>query len=86
MIKFLGTRAGRPLLGFGLSRANCEKLLEGRPIFIDPKVMLMDVEKLPDLNEATLLIFGGETEADMERALGQFVDLPRARHEHHEEN
>ena len=42
MIKFFAEREGRPMIGLGLSRANCKKLLQGKPIFIDTKVMLRD--------------------------------------------
>lgn len=83
MIKFLGEKEGRPCIGLGLSRGNCQKLIEGKPIFIDLKVMLAKVEKVPDLNEATILIFGGETEEEMAAKLGK---LPEATHRHHEEN
>ena len=87
MIKFLGEKEGRPMLGLGLSRGNCEKLLQGKPIFIDLKVMMMNVQDLPNLNEATILIFGGENEAAMQRDLGSFgVVIPKETHKHHEEN
>ena len=86
MIKFLAERGGRPMIGLGLSRENCRKLLDGKPIFIDLKVMMMDVQELPNLNEATILIFGGKDEhamqADLKRYTGKLPD-PRT---HHEEN
>jgi hypothetical protein len=85
MIKFLAERDGRPMIGLGLSRGNCEKLLAGKPIFIDLKVMLMNVAELPDLNEATILIFGGETEESMQAELKQAGPLPKAQ-PHYEEN
>lgn len=84
MIKFLGTRDGRPLLGFGLSRGNCERLLEGKPIFIDLKVMCANASA--DLNDAVMLIFGGETETEMQMDLAKLVGpLPKAQ-THKEEN
>lgn len=83
MIKFFAEKEGRPMIGLGLSRGNCEKLLEGKPIFIDLKVMLMDIEEVPDINEATILIFGGETEDEMVRTIGA-AKMPR--HIHDEEN
>lgn len=87
MIKFLGERDSRPMLGLGLSRSNCEKLLEGRPIFIDLKVMMMDVQNEPNLNDATVLIFGGETEEVMQRDLRKYAaGMPGKTHKHHEEN
>jgi hypothetical protein len=85
MIKFLAEREGRPMIGLGLSRDNCEKLLAGKPIFIDMKVMLMNVAVLPDLNEATILIFGGETEESMQIELLRAGPLPKAQ-SHYEEN
>lgn len=86
MIKFLAHRDGRPMIGLGLSKGNCQKLLEGRPIFIDLKVMMMDCEKLPDLNEATILIFGGETEEAMQEELGKIITKAPKISTHNEEN
>jgi hypothetical protein len=86
MIKFFGIREGRPMIGIGLSRGNCKKLIEGKPIFIDLKVMLADANPPPDLNDATLFVFGGETEATMERQLRKLTDGRPAIHKHHEEN
>lgn len=83
MIKFLGEGDGRPMLGFGLSRKNCEKLLEGKPIFIDLKVMLMNSKV--DVNDATVLLFGGEDESSMQETIAPLL----GKHEtktHHEEN
>lgn len=84
MIKFIGEREGRPMLGLGLSRLNCEKLLDGNPIFIDLKVMAF--ESRVDLNDATVLIFAGETEeamlAELEAAR---IRLPKPK-THNEEN
>lgn len=85
MIKFLAERDGRPMIGLGLSRANCKKLLEGKPIFIDLQVMMIDVKSIPDLNQATILIFGGETEESMQREIEKRVPLPKGR-PHYEEN
>jgi hypothetical protein len=84
MIKFMGDRNGRPLLGFGLSRGNCEKLLAGKPIFIDLKVMLRNCDA--DMNEATVLIFGGETEEAMQADLSKLVGPLPEGIPHHEEN
>ena len=79
MIKFLATKEGRPMIGLGLSRGNCRKLLEGKPIFIDLKVMMMDVGELPNLNDATILIFGGENETEMQAQLEEgFGGIPNA--------
>lgn len=60
------------MIGLGLTRGNCRKLLEGKPIFIDLKVMMSTIEygkKLADLNDATILIFGGDTEETMQADL-----------------
>lgn len=86
MIKLLAEKDGRPMIGLGLSRGNCAKLLAGKPIFIDLKVMLMEMSQLPDLNDATILLFGGEDEETMQRdlmAAGKKLPKPLR---HHEEN
>ncbi len=86
MIKFIAHRDGRPMIGLGLSRANCKKLLEGKPIFIDLKVMMMDLTPEPNLNDATILIMGGESEEAMAEILKQGVGkLPKPK-THNEEN
>ncbi len=58
MIKFIGTRDGKCIYGFGLSRANCDKLLAGKPIFVDLDVM-GGTDPLPK-HRGTVLIFAGE--------------------------
>lgn len=60
MIKFIGKRAGKTLYGLGLSRGNCELLLQGKPILIDLDVM-GGADPLPD-HRGVLLLLGGETE------------------------
>ena len=74
------------MIGLGLSRANCKKLLEGKPIFIDLKVMMMDVVGIPNFSDGTILIFGGETEATMQRDIERGGGKFPVRHEHFEEN
>lgn len=86
MIKFLGERMGRPTLGLGLSRENCERLLKGKPIFIDLKVMMMDCNPEPNLNEATIFIFGGDTEEKLVAELKKYVGPLPEPHTHNEEN
>lgn len=86
MIKFLGERMGRPILGLGLSEANCKKLLEGKPIFIDLKVMMADIQQPPDLREATVLIFGGKDEYEMQGELKKYVGTLPLPLTHSEEN
>lgn len=59
MIKFHGSSTdGRELLGIGLSRKNCEKLLAGHPIHFT--LDEMEGSGLPWKGE--ILIVGGETE------------------------
>ncbi len=55
MIKAAGSLEGRPLLVLGLSRRNCELLLEGRPIKVD-------LEEVGRPEQGVVLIVGGETE------------------------
>lgn len=86
MIKFLASSEGRPMIGLGLSRGNCEKLVAGKPIFIDLKVMMMAVTNQPNLNEATILIFGGDSEADMQQQVESICGAAPQTHKHHEEN
>lgn len=88
MIKFLGVKDGRTLLGIGLSRGNCNLLLDGKPIEIDIRKMMGDVSPINDLNEGTILIFGGETEATMHADLARLTNLPpqTSTFVHHEEN
>jgi hypothetical protein len=62
MVKFSATGDdGKTLLGFGLSRGNIERLVAGQPIRVRGK----DIHR-PDLE---VMIFFGETEADMEQEL-----------------
>lgn len=57
MIKFTGTQDGKPLLGLGLSRGNCDKLLAGQPIVIHCEQI--------GLAPLTIFLMGGETEESM---------------------
>jgi hypothetical protein len=57
-------RAGG-LLFFGLSRGNCEKLLQGKPIRIEGNAI-----GLPGI---TIVIAGGETEDAIAAELKEFV-------------
>lgn len=61
MIKFLGEMNGKRLYGFGLSRGNMEKLLEGKPILVDLDVMAIRAPDVTGLAGA-VFIFGGEDE------------------------
>jgi hypothetical protein len=58
MIKFRGEDNGKPLVGIGLSRKNCERLLAGDPI----KFNLREVGLPLDIE---VLVFAGETEQSM---------------------
>ena len=57
MIKFTGMNGCKPLLGLGLSRGNCAKLLDGQPIVIECGEL--------GLAPLTILLMGGETEESM---------------------
>ena len=61
MVKF---KAGN-LIGFGLSKANIEKLKKGKPISIDLSEMGFPGNKA--------MIFYGETEEDMQRDLAEYI-------------
>ena len=59
MVKFAGTNETKgPVLGIGLSRENCERLLEGDVITLTTDSM----EGLPSLE---LLLFAGETDDEI---------------------
>ena len=60
MLKFSGSdrETGRPVLGIGLSREECTKLLSGNPIQFDSTGMT-------GLQPITIFIFGGEDEITM---------------------
>ena len=68
MIKFTGsTEKGGTLIGLGLSRKNCERLLQHKPIIIDLE---------HDLNlpfPGKIVILGGETEESMTAELREFI-------------
>lgn len=66
MIKFTATLPdGRRLVGLGLSRANCERLLADQPIVVDTQIQL----GLPWRGE--ILLFAGESEAALVRRLDE---------------
>lgn len=58
MIKFIGhcKDSGNPVVGIGLSRINCDRLLAGEPILLTPESLGLPLE---------IYIFGGETENSM---------------------
>ena len=60
MIKFTGTHqeTGQPVLGIGLSRANCEKLLAGQAI-------LFSTEGLAGMPPMEIFLMAGDTEESM---------------------
>jgi hypothetical protein len=51
---------GLPIILIGLSRGNCEKLLEGKPIFKGPDDTMMQL---------SVIVVGGETEDDIVKSL-----------------
>lgn len=60
MLKYGGfnPETARPVLGIGLSRENCRRLLAGEPI-------VFDTSGFKDLPEIEVVIMGGETEEAM---------------------
>jgi hypothetical protein len=91
LIKFIGNdSSGRPILGVGLSRENCERLLAGKSIEIDLATTRIESTIVGgiDLNIASLVILGGETDrsitANLHEILGADENTPKLLHE--EEN
>ena len=65
MIKFKGkNEKGKPVLGLGLSNANIQALVSGRPILI----------KEPDFFDGEILIMHGATEQHIVNRLGTAID------------
>lgn len=58
MIKFRGEEKGNPLIGIGLSRKNCERLLAGDPIKFNLREVGLE-------HNIEVIVFGGETEQSM---------------------
>jgi hypothetical protein len=56
--------AEKPLIGFGISEENVKRLKKGMPILINLKEMGI---------EADILIFYGETEAEMTEAIKPYI-------------
>jgi len=74
MIKFTATtKDGKRLLGLGLSHVNLDRLREGKPINIDGTSV--GIEGLD------VLIFAGETEASMAKALKPSITAETILHE-----
>lgn len=66
MIKFTADRAGRTLIGLGISAGNVQRLKEGKPIHIH----------LEELNlpwKADIMIMYGETEQALADELEEFI-------------
>ena len=64
MIKFVGGPNENPLIGFGLSFANLDRLKAGEPIKVDLEQMGL---------QGTVLIFAGVTEQEMARQLQDLI-------------
>lgn len=62
MVKFLGVSGNRKVLGLGLSRANLENLIAEHPIAFSGEQISLD--------GLDVIIFFGETEAEMEKTIG----------------
>ena len=59
MVKFSATNeTGGPVLGIGLSRENCDRLLEGNPI-------TFTTDSMAGLPALELLLFAGATDDEM---------------------
>ena len=69
MIKFsaVNHESGLPVLGIGLTRAECEGLLQGQPL-------QFTTENMPSLAAIEVFVMGGATEADM--ALAMLAEIP----------
>lgn len=66
MIKFTShLQNGKKLIGIGLSRENCNRLLDGKPI-------LFDGDQLEEFG-LQFLIMGGETEETIHNSLKEFL-------------
>ena len=76
MIKFHGVATdGGELIGLGLSRKNCEKLLAGQPIHIK----LSDMADSGLAMKGEILLIGGETEQSITDELHSMGALEHAR-------
>lgn len=65
MIKFKGkNKDDKPVLGLGLSNANIQALISGRPILIDE----------PEFFDGEILIMHGTTEQHIVNQLGNAID------------
>ena len=73
MIKFRATDdKNQPILGIGLSRENCNRLLEGQPIVLWPQETNIDWP-------GSIVIFAGEDEQSMTKELrdhGMLKNVP----------
>ena len=65
MIKFKAQGSDGPLLGFGLSEENIQKLKQGQPIAVDLAEM--------GCSRGRVLIFYGRTEKEMAQDLREFI-------------
>ena len=72
MIKMLATNEnGDPILILGLSRANCEHLLAGKPI-------AFPTDRIPMTKAPVhIIILGGETEQSIVDEMSKHVPLPK---------
>lgn len=63
MIKFLCVVESRPIVGVGLSRENCQRMLEGEPISIDLALQRIEstTKGVFDFNTAKLVLVAAES-------------------------
>jgi hypothetical protein len=73
MVKFAGTNESKgPVLGIGLSRQNCERLLEG-------DVITLTTDSMAGLPALELLLFAGETDDEIASVLTHGGAIPSDR-------
>lgn len=75
MIKFSGhgKESGRPVLGIGLTRENCQRMLD------EGKSLVFATDSMPGLPPMDVLVAAGETDAELALAAleqgGEFTEL-----------
>jgi len=72
MLKFVTTGQEGPVLGIGLSALNWNKIRAGQPIIVELGEMGWSLRAVPQGTDAAgkILVMGGETEADIAKAVG----------------
>lgn len=65
MIKFVGEKDGKQLIGLGISRGNVSRLEKGKPILVKGEEM-----GFPDIE---ILIFFKETDEELAKSMEPFI-------------